>query len=151
MMSPPARTTSRGPAAEDDGNTDDGPAGDRVHGVIDAEMDLFQSSTSSFGHSGRDLLFYKKRCGRDIASLEMIDFDIMCNRLMHAYKVWLANLQDEQLDTFLKLQLVERSFGSSIDYHTTTTNNSVTNIPSEAAATPPPQFSVRRTRVSNVN
>jgi hypothetical protein len=46
--------------------------------VLDrASISLFQliCLKSKFEYSSRDFLFYKKRCGRDIATLESIEFE----------------------------------------------------------------------------
>jgi hypothetical protein len=46
--------------------------------VIDrASISLFQLLylKAKFGYSSRDFLFYKKRCGRDVATLEAIEFE----------------------------------------------------------------------------
>jgi hypothetical protein len=42
-----------------------------------ASISLFQliCSKTKFGYSSRDFLFYKKRCGRDIATLQSIEIE----------------------------------------------------------------------------
>jgi hypothetical protein len=46
--------------------------------VLDrASISLFQllCLKANFGYSSRDFLFYMKRCGRDVATLEVIEFE----------------------------------------------------------------------------
>jgi hypothetical protein len=42
-----------------------------------ASISLFQllCMKAKFGYSSRDFLFYKKRCGRDVATIEAIEFE----------------------------------------------------------------------------
>jgi hypothetical protein len=68
---------------------------------------------SKFGYADRDYLYYKKRCGRDIANLEMIDYEDQALSMIETneneMKVRLVLSRDEPREQQVTITPLKRS------------------------------------------
>jgi hypothetical protein len=91
--------------------------------VLDrASISLFQliCLKSKFGYSSRDFLFYKKRCGKDITTLESIEFEkdveAMIENSYREKKVKLLLTRDQLSELCVSMTPIKRQ-RESTDIH----------------------------------
>jgi hypothetical protein len=79
-----------------------------------ASISLFQllCLKAKFGYSSRDFLFYKKRCGRDVATIEAIEFEKDAKSMIQnsegERKVKLLWTQDQPMELRVSVTPIKR-------------------------------------------